>query len=335
VTPEHGPPGDGEITHAADVLRNGGLVAFPTETVYGLGADASSPAAVRRLFAVKGRPRDHPVIIHVASPAAARDWVAGLPPAAAALAAACWPGPLTLVLRRSARVPDDVTGGLDTVGVRVPAEPTALALLESFGGAVAAPSANRFGRVSPTTADAVRADLGEDVDVVLDGGPCRVGVESTIVDCSGPERLILRVGGVPRERVEAILGVPVAIRDDGAVRASGTLPSHYAPDARVVVVANEQELAARVRDETVVGARVGVIAGVNAAPDTVAGVTRLGVPGDVDEYARLLYHWLRDADARGLDVVVAVAPDAVGIGAAVSDRLRRAAADRGGEDRTP
>jgi L-threonylcarbamoyladenylate synthase len=333
VIPEIVPPGDREITHAANVLRDGGLVAFPTETVYGLGADASSPAAVRRLFAVKRRPRDHPVIIHVASSAAARDWVAEMSPAAAALAAACWPGPLTLVLRRSARVPDDVTGGLDTVGVRVPAEPTALALLESFGGAVAAPSANRFGRVSPTTATAVHADLGDDVDVVLDGGPCRVGVESTIVDCSGPVPAILRVGGVPRERVEAILGVRVAIRDDGAVRAPGTLPSHYAPDARVVVVADEYELAARVRDETARGARVGVIAGGVAAPDAVAGVTRLGSPREADEYARLLYQWLRDADARGLDVVVAVAPDAVGIGAAVSDRLRRAAANRGGEDR--
>jgi L-threonylcarbamoyladenylate synthase len=333
VTAESGPPDEGEITHAAEVLRAGGLVAFPTETVYGLGADASSPAAVRRLFAVKRRPRDHPVIIHVASPAAARDWVTDLPSAAAALAAACWPGPLTLVLRRSARVPDDVTGGLDTVGVRVPAEPTALALLASFGGAVAAPSANRFGRVSPTTADAVRADLGDDVDVVLDGGPCRVGVESTIVDCSGPEPAILRVGGVPQERVEAILRVPVAIRDDGAVRASGTLPSHYAPDARVVVAADEHELAAHVRDEMAKGARVGVIAGGAAVRDLVADVTRLGAPDDADEYARLLYHWLRDADACRLDVVVAVAPDAVGIGAAVADRLRRAAADRGGEDR--
>ncbi len=178
------------------MLRDGGLVAFPTETVYGLGADASSPAALRRLYAVKGRPADHPVIVHLASIGQLADWAVDVPERARRLAEACWPGPLTLVLERSPRVPDEVTGGRPTVGLRVPDQPIALALLRAFGGGVAAPSANRFGRVSPTTADDVRADLGDDVDVVLDGGPCRVGVESTIVDCSRGDPIVLRLGGI-------------------------------------------------------------------------------------------------------------------------------------------
>jgi L-threonylcarbamoyladenylate synthase len=328
VIPEAPRPDEREITRAAAVLRDGGLVAFPTETVYGLGADASSPAALRRLFRVKGRPRDHPVIVHVASVDDVADWVSGVPATAASLAASCWPGPLTLVLARSARVPDEVTGGRDTVGIRVPAAPVAQALLHAFGGAVAAPSANRFGRVSPTTAADVRADLGDDVDVVLDGGACRVGVESTIVDCSGSVPVILRVGGVPRERVEEIVGGPVAIRDAGEVPAPGTRPSHYAPDARVVVARDGSELATRVRQEADAGARVGVIAARSAEIAALGHVTALGTPADADEYAHLLYQWLREADARGLDVVVAVAPAEVGMGAAVADRLRRAAADR-------
>ena len=176
-----------DIEHAADVLRAGGLVAFPTETVYGLGADASSPEAVHRLYTVKGRPAEHPVIVHLGDATMLDEWAREVSAAATLLADACWPGPLTVVVRRAAHVPDAVTGGLDTVGLRVPDQPLARELLRAFGGGVAAPSANRFGRVSPTTAADVRADLGADVDVVLDGGPCRVGVESTMVD-STPTR---------------------------------------------------------------------------------------------------------------------------------------------------
>ena len=197
---------DADIARAAGVLRDGGLVAFPTETVYGLGADASSADAVHRLFAVKGRPADHPVIVHLGDAAQLDDWAIDVDDAARTLTSACWPGPLTVVVRRAPHVPDAVTGGLDTVGLRVPDQPIALALLRAFGGGVAAPSANRFGHVSPTTAADVFADLGDDVDVILDGGPCRVGVESTIVDCSRPEPAILRLGGTPRERVEELLG---------------------------------------------------------------------------------------------------------------------------------
>ncbi|MGH9027962.1 MAG: L-threonylcarbamoyladenylate synthase, partial [Acidimicrobiia bacterium] len=184
-----------EIDEAAAVLRGGGLVAFPTETVYGLGADAARPLAVARLYAVKRRPTGHPVIVHLPDADVIDDWAVAVPDGARRLAAACWPGPLTLLLRRAPSVLDVVTGGLDTVGVRVPAHPVAQSLLRAFGGGVAAPSANRFGAVSPTTADHVRSDLGDGVDVVLDGGPCPVGVESTIVDCSGERPVVLRPGG--------------------------------------------------------------------------------------------------------------------------------------------
>src|SRR6266540_4573430 len=217
---------DADISGAAETLRRGGLVAFPTETVYGLGADADNAAALARLYAVKGRPGEHPVIVHVGAPAQLDEWAADVPVAARRLGDALWPGPLTLVLRRAARVLDGVTGGGETVGVRVPDQPVALALLRAFGGGIAAPSANRFGHVSPTTADDVRADLGDDVDVILDDGPCTVGVESTIVDCTADELVILRPGGVTRERIEEVSGRPAAIARDSPVRAPGTLKSH-------------------------------------------------------------------------------------------------------------
>ena len=312
-----------EITGAADVLRDGGLVAFPTETVYGLGADASSVDAVHRLFAVKGRPADHPVIVHLADAAQLSEWAADVPEAAAVLTDACWPGPLTVVVRRAPHVPDAVTGGLDTVGLRVPDQPVALALLGAFGGGVAAPSANRFGRVSPTTADDVRADLGADVDVVLDGGPCRVGVESTIVDCSGAQPAILRVGGIARERVEGLLGTHVALLTGGEVRAPGALASHYAPRACVELVTAD-DLAGRAVGALARGDRVGVMGATVDDPRAVA----LGVPADDTAYAHDLYRMLRAADEQSLDLVLAVVPDTAGLGAAVADRLRRAAGSR-------
>jgi L-threonylcarbamoyladenylate synthase len=311
-----------EIAHAVDVLRAGGLVAFPTETVYGLGADASSADAVHRLFAVKGRPADHPVIVHLGDAVQLDEWGVEVDDVARTLTRACWPGPLTVVVRRAARVPDAVTGGLPTVGLRVPDQPVALALLRALGGGIAAPSANRFGRVSPTTAADVFADLGDDVDVILDGGPCRVGVESTIVDCSRPEPAILRLGGLPRERIEALLGGRVPVLDGGEVRAPGTLASHYSPRAHVEFGALDT-VPARIEAAHERGERVGVI-----GVDAHAGVEVLGVPRDGDEYAHDLYRMLRDADSRRLDRVIAVAPDPAGLGAAVVDRLRRAAGSR-------
>lgn len=316
-----------ELARAVTVLRGGGLVAFPTETVYGLGCDAEAPTALRRLYAVKGRPPGHPVIVHLAEAAALDSWATDVPDSARVLVDACWPGPLTVVLRRSARVPDEVTGGRDTVGLRVPDQPVALALLHEFDGGIAAPSANRFGRVSPTTADHVRADLDGDVDLVLDGGPCRVGVESTIVDCSLADPVILRLGGVTRERVTEILGVPVELRVAGERAAPGTLDAHYAPDARVVLV--EQATVVEAAEEMLGDGRtVGLLAA--AVPGELpAGVVVLDPPADADEFARVLYARLREADRRELDVVLVVAPDATGAGAAVRDRLTRAATGSG------
>jgi L-threonylcarbamoyladenylate synthase len=298
-----------DIADAVAVLRAGGLVAFPTETVYGLGADAANLDALHRLYAVKGRPHDHPVIVHVARAEQLDELAEDIPDIARTLAQACWPGPLTLVVRkRPDRVADAATGNLSTVGIRVPDHPVALALLDAFGGGVAAPSANRFGKVSPTTAAHVRADLGADVDRVLDGGPARVGVESTIVDVTGPEPVVLRLGGVSEAQLAALAGRPLLRRTSGEVAAPGTLPSHYAPNARVVVVARgaEDVTVASLRDS---GLRVAVIA----------------APPATDEYARNLYTLLRDADARGVDVIVAPEPsNTYGIGAAIADRLRRA-----------
>ena len=314
---------DADISRAAETLRRGGLVAFPTETVYGLGADADNAGALARLYAVKGRPGEHPVIVHLCAPGQLDDWAADVPVGARRLGDALWPGPLTIVVRRAERVLDAVTGGGDTVGVRVPDQPVALALLRAFGGGIAAPSANRFGHVSPTTAGDVRADLGDDVDVVLDDGPCTVGVESTIVDCTGEDLVILRPGGVTRERVEEVSGQAVGVRSDGLVRAPGTLKSHYAPEATVLVV-ERQDLAERATALLAAGERVAVLAP-DPIPPLSADVVVLDAPANADEYARVLYARLREADRRGVDVLLAVPPPDAGVGVAVGDRLRRAA----------
>jgi L-threonylcarbamoyladenylate synthase len=314
---------DADISGAAETLRRGGLVAFPTETVYGLGTDADNAAALARLYAVKGRPGEHPVIVHVGAPAQLDEWAADVPVAARRLGDALWPGPLTLVVRRAARVLDGVTGGGDTVGVRVPDQPVALALLRAFGGGIAAPSANRFGHVSPTTADDVRADLGDDVDVVLDDGPCAVGVESTIVDCTADELVILRPGGVTRELVEKASAQKVGVRRDGLTRAPGTLKSHYAPEATVLVV-DRDDLAPRATALLAADHRVAVLAP-GPVPALPADVVVLDGPAGSDEYARVLYARLREVDRRGVDVLLAVPPPDAGVGVAVGDRLRRAA----------
>ncbi len=297
------------VDRAVDVLRGGGLVALPTETVYGLGADASNEHAVRRIFAVKGRPADHPLIVHVAGAADLESWASTVPAAAALLAEACWPGPLTVLVPRAPHVLDVVTGGRPTVGVRVPAHPLTTAVLERFGGGVAAPSANRFGRVSPTTAEHVRRDLGDDVDLVLDGGPCPIGVESTIVDCSVDPPQILRPGGIPREQIEQLLAGRVAAAS-GPSRASGMLASHYAPHCEVLLADGADALERLVAEH----------------PDAAV----IGVGNDLVAYAQGLYDWLRRADDEHRSAVVALLPPALGLGHAIRDRLVKAAAGRAG-----
>ncbi|GAA1120716.1 L-threonylcarbamoyladenylate synthase [Kribbella jejuensis] len=316
-----------EIEQAAAVLRSGGLVAFPTETVYGLGANAEDPAAVKRVFEVKGRPPSHPLIVHLADAAQLDEWVQTVPAAARLLAERFWPGPLTLVLRRSPRVPLEATGGLETVAVRVPAHPVALAMLAEFGGGVVAPSANRFGAVSPTTAEHVRTELGDAVDLVLDGGNCTVGVESTIVDATSENLSVLRPGGVTREDLEAALGRAVPVPSTSDVRVPGQHPSHYAPRARVVLVDPEKVLVEAELAEQL-GHRVGVLLPPSLAGTTVKAHAVVPVPDSLDTYARELYGLLRKFDQRGCDLVIASLPVEEGLGLALANRLRRAAGPR-------
>lgn len=326
-----------DIAKAAAVLRAGGLVAFPTETVYGLGADASRDDAAAKIFAVKGRPTGHPLIVHLAPDAKLDDWAAEIPDAARRLAAAAWPGPLTMILKRGPRVALATTGGADTVGLRVPAHPMAQALLRAFGGGIAAPSANRFGAVSPTTADHVVEDLGENVDYILDGGACDVGVESTIVDLSRARPVLLRPGGLPRETIEVIIG-PLDAPDATAPAAPGTLASHYAPRAEVIAaeLADVPAMVAQAKGAEVDAPgdaprerKIAVLAPRSAFtswPNLDALLYPL--PDDLAGMAHDLYAALRDLDAKGVDVVIAALPPAVGLGEAVGDRLRRAAGPR-------
>ncbi|MEU3372805.1 L-threonylcarbamoyladenylate synthase [Streptomyces sp. NPDC006660] len=316
-----------DIEKAAGVLRAGGLVALPTETVYGLGANAEDPAAVARIFQVKGRPPSHPLIVHIGGAEQLDDWVQDVPRAARLLAEHFWPGPLTLVLRRGPRVPLEATGGLETVAVRVPGHPVALALLAAFGGGVTAPSANRFGQVSPTIAEDVRAELGDAVDFVLDGGPCEVGVESTIVDVTGEVPSILRPGGVTREDLEAVLGAPLAVPATSPVRVPGQHPSHYAPRARVVLVEPDQVVAeAELARER--GHHVGVFLPPAVTGATVTAHEVVRVPASMSAYARGLYGFLRRLDEQGCDLIVASLPVEEGLGLAIANRLRRAAGPR-------
>jgi L-threonylcarbamoyladenylate synthase len=309
------------MADAAANLLAGNLVAFPTETVYGLGADACNAAAVARIYSVKGRPADHPLIVHVASMDALGDWSADVPEYAIALARDFWPGPMTLIMKRSALAGDFVTGGQDTVGIRVPDHVVALGLLEAFaragGRGVAAPSANRFGNVSPTTAQAVADELSEylsDADQIIDGGACAVGVESTIIDCTGDAPRILRPGAVTVAMIEQSTGLLVSndgkAVDSPVIRVSGSLDSHYAPVATVVL------------DQSPVAGQGFIAMADVATPD---GVVRLAAPKSDDEFAQVLYAALRAADEQGLQSVVVAQPQGAGIAVAIRDRLQRAA----------
>jgi len=322
---------------AASHLAAGGLVAFPTETVYGLGADAFSAMGVARIYSVKGRPADHPLIVHVASMDGLGEWAREVPGYAIKLAHDFWPGPMTLVLKRSLLAKDFITGGQDTVGVRVPNHPLALALLEAFenigGKGIAAPSANRFGQVSPTTAAAVTEEIGEyldSTDQIIDGGACAVGVESTIIDCTDDAPKILRPGAITVAMIEASTGqtvvkasnsfidaqeVEVGLKASATkeIRVSGSLDNHYAPAAKVLLC--EIPMPGQ-----------GFIAHANM--ETPAGVIRLASPQSDEEFAQILYSALRQADVQGLSEVVVMQPIGIGIAVAIRDRLARAANGR-------
>ena len=312
---------------AALRLRDGGLVAVPTETVYGLAARADDPHAVARIYAAKGRPADHPLIVHVPDASALDHWAASIPEYARALADAFWPGPMTLVVKRSDRAGDFITGGQDSVAVRVSSHPlmdeTLRALIQltddqSIG--IAAPSANRFGRVSPTSAQHVHdefTDIIGDDDYILDGGESAVGVESTIIDCTDEIPRLLRAGAITVDDIEQVTGVVPGMTS--TVRASGTLESHYAPLADVVITDAAGLASSHSTDE----ARVGVLA--LASIETPVGMVRLSAPATNDDYAHVLYAALREADALQLITVLAVLPNESGLGAAVIDRLKRAA----------
>ena len=306
------------ISHSAASLLAGNLVAFPTETVYGLGADACNVQAVARIYSVKGRPTDHPLIVHVSSIDSLGDWASEVPRYAISLARDYWPGPMTLIMKRSALAGDFVTGGQDTVGVRVPDHPVALGLLQAFarlgGKGVAAPSANRFGNVSPTTAQAVADELSNylaDTDQILNGGACSVGVESTIIDCSADSPRILRPGAITEAMILKSTGFSqIEHGEKSDIRVSGSLDSHYAPLATVVL------------DQSPVAGQ-GFIATLDiATPD---GVVRLAAPKNHDEFAQVLYAALREADQKALKTVVVHQPSGDGIAIAIRDRLKRAA----------
>ena len=305
-----------EVRRAAQILRAGGLVAFPTETVYGLGADAASAQAVQKLYAVKRRPADHPVIVHFDNSRAAFAWSREVPASAQKLAARYWPGPLTLILKRSAMAKDFVTGGQDTVGLRVPSHPIARELLKEFGGAIAAPSANRFGLVSPTTAAHVREDLDRDVELVLEGGASEVGIESTILDLSGAAPVLLRPGHISKAELESILG-PVGEKTATSPRHSGGLERHYAPRTPAQLVpahALDREIA-KGKD------KVAVLA--FSRPDERVDFW-LRMPRDPQAYAQRLYAALRELDTAGCERILVEAPPESPEWSAVRDRLRRA-----------
>jgi L-threonylcarbamoyladenylate synthase len=305
------------IANAAQTLKDGALVAFPTETVYGLGADATSAKAVARIYEVKDRPADHPLIVHIASMDLIGDWAIDISEYAIKLARDYWPGPMTLILKRSELAQDFITGNQDTVGLRVPAQPIALALLKEFaklgGKGIAAPSANRFGAVSPTTAAAVMDELipflNIDVDRILDGGPCLVGVESTIIDCTKSAPQILRPGAITKEMIEETTGLAVVSEEKTEIRVSGALDSHYSPKAQVVINAMAES-------------GEGFIA--LATISTPNGAIRLAAPNTVEQYARDLYAALREGDARELTKIAVILPEGDGLAEAIRDRITKA-----------
>ena len=311
------------ISNAAAALRSGALVAFPTETVYGLGADATNESAVAHIYSVKGRPADHPLIVHIGQLPQLDQWAIDIPDYAIALARDYWPGPMTLILKRSEKAKDFITGGQDSVGVRIPANPIALALLREFTGGIAAPSANRFGAISPTTAQAVKDEIGEYLnpkrDLILDGGPCLVGVESTIIECLEDFPRVLRPGAITVEMIEEATGLKV-VYSKSQTRVSGLLDTHYAPKSKVFLLDPINPVIACISGS-------GFIAAANhPTPD---GAIRLASPNNDDEYARGLYEALREGDRKNLTAIYVIPPAGDGVAIAIRDRLQRASCEGG------
>jgi len=315
-----------DVERAIEALRKGLLVALPTETVYGLAADATNPEAVAAIFEAKGRPKGHPLIAHLGEAGWLDIWAPDAPPVARKLAEAFWPGPLTLIVPRSAKIPDVVTGGRSSVAVRVPAHPITLEIIRGLGRPVAAPSANRFGAVSPTTADHVRAELAGAVAVIVDGGPCEVGVESTILDVSGRTARLVRPGSVTKEALAEVIGEPIEEAADGSVAAPGTLPVHYAPQARLIL-AEPARLCETANELARTEARVGVLVPSALACSLDDSVMRYELADSLEDHARRLYAGLRYLDENSCSVIVAPRISEGGIGRAIADRLQRAATD--------
>lgn len=311
------------ISNAAAALQAGALVSFPTETVYGLGADATNASAVAHIYSVKGRPADHPLIVHIGQLSQLDQWAIDIPDYAIALARDYWPGPMTLILKRSAKAKDFITGGQESVGIRIPANPIALALLREFNGGIAAPSANRFGAISPTTAQAVKEEIGQylnpEQDLILDGGPSLVGVESTIIECLEDLPRILRPGAITAEMIEETTGLKID-NSKSQTRVSGLLDTHYAPHAKVFLLDPINPVIACI-------AGVGFIAA--AHHPTPDGAIRLAAPINDDEYARGLYEALREGDRKNLAAIYVIPPSGDGVAIAIRDRLQRASCEGG------
>jgi len=312
------------IAAAARLLESGALVAFPTETVYGLGADAENPDAVAAIYAAKGRPANHPVIVHLAPEADLSYWAKEVPPYAKQLIAAFWPGPLTIILKRAEHIPDAVSGGQDSIGLRCPSHPVAQALLRAFKGGqggVAAPSANKFGHVSPTTAQHVRDEFGDELPCILDGGQSEVGIESTIVDLSRGGVVLLRPGRISAEAIAQVLGVQPQAADAAAPRVSGALDSHYAP-ATPVVLAHTAQLPAALENIAAAGRRAVLMQ--RTSHDFSNAIKTRMMPSDAAGYAHDLYAALRDMDQSGSDIILVEMPPQTAQWSGVNDRLRRA-----------
>lgn len=318
------PANQTSIHVAVDLLRHGRLVAVPTETVYGLGADAKNPEAVNKIFTAKGRPVDHPLIVHISGKTVLSDWAVEIPELAWKLADRFWPGPLTLVLKKHPDVPLEVTGGQPTVALRVPNHPVALQVLKAFGGGVAAPSANRFCRISPTQASHVEEELGDKVDLILDGGACQVGLESTIIDLSGDKPKLLRPGQIRKSEIEDVLKQPLALPEEKEkIHAPGAMEVHYAPLTTTIVCAKDKIKRLLQDRAQISGYRIGLLSISKNNPDACQQIVQM--PNNLKDYGQLLYASLRILDHAGLDLILVEQPPQIEEWSGVNDRLNKAA----------